>query len=88
MIIKNGGGRMEGKLSWLDDRQQLAIKTSQGWREVQVNRNRNLSVLSFHFNFVEHYKPHYFIFISKLMWWFLCSTRHFEGNRLDFSIEL
>ena len=45
---------MEGKLSWLDDRQQLAIKTSQGWREVQVHRNRNLSVLSFHFNFVEH----------------------------------
>ena len=29
---------MDGKLSWLDDRQQLAIKTSQGWREVQVQK--------------------------------------------------
>ena len=56
MIIKDGGGRMEGKLSWLDDRQQLAIKTSQGWREVQVHRNRNLSVLSFKVS-VDHCNP-------------------------------
>ena len=27
---------MDGKLTWIDDHQQLAIKTSQGWREIQV----------------------------------------------------
>ena len=36
LYCKDGGGRMDGKLTWIDDRQQLAIKTSQGWREIQV----------------------------------------------------
>ena len=27
----------EGRLSWLPDRQALAIKTNQGWRQIQVN---------------------------------------------------
>ena len=29
----------EGQLSWLPDRQALAIKTNQGWRQIQVDRD-------------------------------------------------
>jgi hypothetical protein len=40
---------MDGKLTWIDDRQQLAIKTSQGWREIQVELISRSLELHLHF---------------------------------------
>ena len=46
-MMEDGGGRRneEGRLAWLHDRQQLAIKTKQGWRELQVQYRTQSRIL-------------------------------------------